>query len=85
MIYIQIANTTVEGGPLNYEIGEVGEEGPIWYGSVKPHLVGVWVDYVFLLLFGGEWISQLTIVTLACRHPVAVLLPAGSFQQGIML
>ena len=54
MICIQIANTTVEGGPLNYEIGEVGEEGPIWYGSVKPHLVGVWVDYVFLLLFGGE-------------------------------
>jgi len=77
----KIANTTVEGGPLNYEIGEVGEEGPIWYGSVKPHLVGVWVDYVFLLLFGGEWISQLTIVTLACRHPVAVLLPAGSLQQ----
>jgi len=26
---------------------------PAWYGKIEKHQVGVWVDYAFLLLFGG--------------------------------
>ena len=26
---------------------------PAWYGEIAPQDVGLWVDYAFLLLFGG--------------------------------
>ena len=36
-----------------YEEKLADGETPAWYGEIAPQDVGLWVDYAFLLLFGG--------------------------------